>query len=136
MIPLMIQNALLHKKLPIYGDGGQIRDWIYVVDNCIAIDLVFNKGKLGHVYNIGGNCEMQNIDLVKLIIKLIRKETKDPYINMELIMHVTDRLGHDRRYAVDYNKIKNELGWEPKVKFEEGMVQTINWYLANRDLIK
>lgn len=136
LIPLMIQNALEHKPLPVYGDGGQIRDWLYVLDNCKAIDLVFENGKPGQAYNIGGNCEMRNINLVKTIIKLLQEETQDPDINENLISYVADRLGHDRRYAIDYSKIKNELGWEPEVKFEDGIIQTIRWYLSNEKWLK
>ena len=128
LIPLMISNALENKKLPIYGDGKNIRDWLHVYDHCSAIDLVLHKGKLGEVYNIGGHNEKQNIDIVKLILKALDKEES-------LIEFVTDRLGHDRRYAIDSSKIVNELGWSPKYTFETGIVETINWYLDNQDWI-
>ena len=134
LIPLIIQNALLHKQLPVYGNGKQIRNWLYVDDNCEAIDLVFNTGTFGQIYNIGGNCEMQNINLIKLIIKLINKKTNDPHITNKLISHVTDRLGHDKRYALDCTKIKIELGWKPKMKFQDGLIKTINWYIINQNL--
>lgn len=126
LIPLMISNALENKKLPIYGDGKNIRDWLHVLDHCRAIDLVLHKGKIGEVYNIGGNNEIQNIDLVKLILKTLNKDES-------LINFVEDRLGHDRRYAIDSSKIQKELGWKPKYSFNEGIKETINWYLNNRD---
>jgi len=133
LIPLMIHNALNHKELPVYGDGKQIRDWLYVEDHCKAIDLVFEKGKSGEVYNIGGHNEKENIEIVKLIITYLQEKTKDKEINETLIKHVKDRLGHDRRYAIDPTKIKNELGWEPETKFEEGIKRTIDWYLENKE---
>jgi len=136
LIPLMIHNALNHKELPIYGDGKQIRDWLYVEDHCKAIDLVFEKGKSGEVYNIGGHNEKENIEIVKLIINYLQEKTKDKEINESLIKHVKDRLGHDRRYAIDPTKIKNELGWEPETKFEQGIKQTIDWYLENQEWMK
>lgn len=123
LIPLMIINALKNKPLPIYGDGKQIRDWIYVKDHCIAIDVVLEKGKNGEVYNIGGNNEEENIQIVKIILSKLGK-------NEKLIKHVTDRLGHDRRYALDNSKINNELGWEPTYKFEDGIDETIKWYMS------
>lgn len=132
LIPLMITNALEHKELPVYGDGKQIRDWLYVQDHCKAIDLVFEKGKLGEVYNIGGNNERENIFIVKKVIEILRELTNDEGINEGLIKHVKDRPGHDRRYAIDASKIKRELGWEPEVSFEEGLRKTIKWYLDNR----
>lgn len=128
LIPLMISNALEDKKLPIYGDGKNIRDWLHVYDHCSAIDLVLHKGKLGEVYNIGGHNEKQNIEIVKLILKALDKDES-------LIEFVTDRLGHDRRYAIDSSKIVNELGWTPKYTFETGIVETINWYLDNQEWI-
>jgi len=133
LIPLMIHNALNHKELPVYGDGKQIRDWLYVEDHCKAIDIVFEKGKSGEVYNIGGHNEKENIEIVKLIINYLQEKTKDNEINEGLIKHVKDRLGHDRRYAIDPTKIKNELGWEPETKFEQGIKQTIDWYLDNQE---
>jgi dTDP-glucose 4,6-dehydratase len=125
LIPLMIMNLLNNKKLPVYGDGKQVRDWLYVLDHCEAIDVVLNKGKIGEVYNIGGNNEMENIEIVKLLIKHLNKSE-------DMIEYVKDRLGHDRRYAIDASKIKNELGWEPKYKFENALPLTIKWYLDNK----
>ena len=128
LIPLMINNALKDKPLPVYGDGKNIRDWLYVEDHCEAIWTVLNNGKSGEVYNIGGNSEMQNIEIVKLILDHLDK----PY---SLIRFVEDRLGHDRRYAIDATKIKNELGFEPKYKFEDKIKDTIDWYLENKEWI-
>jgi dTDP-glucose 4,6-dehydratase len=136
LIPLMIHNALNHKELPVYGDGKHVRDWLYVEDHCKAIDLVFEKGKSGEVYNIGGHNEKENIEIVKLIINYLQEKTKDKDINESLIKHVKDRLGHDRRYAIDPTKIKNELGWEPETRFEDGIKQTIDWYLENQEWMK
>jgi dTDP-glucose 4,6-dehydratase len=136
LIPLMIHNALNHKELPVYGDGKHVRDWLYVEDHCKAIDLVFEKGKSGEVYNIGGHNEKENIEIVKLIITYLQEKTKDKEINETLIKHVKDRLGHDRRYAIDPTKIKNELGWEPETRFEEGIKKTIDWYLDNQEWMK
>ena len=127
-IPLMISNALENKKLPVYGDGKNIRDWLHVHDHCVAIDLVLHEGKIGEVYNIGGNNEKQNIDIVKLILKELGKDES-------LIEFVTDRLGHDRRYAIDSTKIQNELGWTPSYTFERGIKETIQWYLDNIDWV-
>ncbi|NUU97771.1 dTDP-glucose 4,6-dehydratase [Marinitoga sp. 1138] len=133
LIPLMINNALNHKELPVYGDGKQIRDWLYVTDHCRAIDLVFEKGKNGEVYNIGGHNEKENIYIVKKIIEILREKTGDKQINENLITHVKDRLGHDRRYGIDPTKIKEELGWEPEIMFDEGIEKTIEWYLNNKE---
>lgn len=133
LIPLMIHNALNHKELPVYGDGKQIRDWLYVEDHCKAIELVFERGRSGEVYNIGGHNEKENIEIVKIIIEYLQEKTKDEKINEGLIKHVKDRLGHDRRYAIDPTKIKEELGWEPETKFEEGIKRTIDWYLENKE---
>ena len=130
LIPLMINNARNHKPLPVYGDGLQIRDWLYVRDHCKAIDMVANGGKIGEVYNIGGHNERTNIFIVKTIIAQLRERLGDPDINETLIAHVTDRLGHDRRYGIDPTKIKNDLGWFPETPFEKGIVLTIDWYLA------
>ncbi len=124
MIPLMIVNALNNKVLPVYGNGENIRDWLYVEDHCIAIDMIIHKGKLGEVYNIGGHNERTNLEVVKTIIKELGK--KDDLIN-----YVTDRPGHDMRYAIDATKIKNELGWKPTTDFEAGIKKTIKWYLEN-----
>lgn len=126
LIPLMISNALEDKKLPVYGDGKNVRDWLHVYDHCQAIDLVLHDGKLGEVYNIGGNNEKQNIEIVKLILSQLDKDES-------LIEFVTDRLGHDRRYAIDSNKIQNDLGWIPKYSFDVGIEQTIQWYLDNQN---
>ena len=126
LIPLMISNALEDKELPVYGDGKNIRDWLHVYDHCTAIDLVLHKGKLGEVYNIGGHNEKENIEIVKLILKELGKSES-------LIKFVKDRLGHDRRYAIDSTKITEELGWKPKYTFETGIIETINWYLENQD---
>lgn len=121
LIPLMITNCKANKKLPLYGDGMQVRDWLYVEDHCSAIDTVLHKGKIGEVYNIGGNNEKANREIVKLVIDRLNKSE-------ELIEYVADRPGHDRRYAVDNSKITRELGWQPKYSFEEGIVHTIKWY--------
>ena len=125
LIPLMINNALHEKFLPVYGDGKQIRDWLHVHDHCRAIDTVVHKGKSGEIYNIGGNNEMENIEVVKLILHYLGKSEI-------LIQFVQDRLGHDRRYAIDHSKITTELGWTPIYTFEEGIEQTINWYIEKR----
>jgi len=126
LIPLMINNVLNNKKLPVYGDGKNIRDWLHVYDHCSAIDLVLHNGKIGEVYNIGGNNEKENIEIVKLILKFLEKSE-------DLIEYVEDRLGHDRRYAIDSTKIQEELGWKPKYTFEVGIKETIEWYLANKN---
>lgn len=131
LIPLMIINALSHKSLPVYGDGKHVRDWLYVVDHCRAIDLVYEKGILGEVYNIGGHTERENLFIVKKIIELLREKTGDQEINESLIHHITDRPGHDRRYAIDPGKIQ-QLGWRPKMTFNEGLEKTIQWYLDNK----
>jgi len=133
LIPLMINNALHHKSLPVYGDGKQIRDWLYVDDHCRAIELVLEKGRVGEVYNIGGNNERFNIDIVHLVIRILREETGDDKINDSLITFVNDRPGHDRRYAIDSTKIQQELGWKPRVSFEDGIRSTIRWYLDHKD---
>ena len=129
LIPLMIHNALQHKPLPVYGDGKQVRDWLYVTDHCRAIDAVMRRGKPGEIYNVGGHNEQYNIDIVRLIIQLLREETGDAGIDETLISHVRDRPGHDRRYAIDPAKIRGELGWQPEVTFEDGIRSTIRWYL-------
>lgn len=126
LIPLMIANCLNDKPLPVYGEGLNVRDWLYVEDHCKAIDLVIHKGRVGEVYNIGGHNEMRNIDIVRLICKELNKPES-------LITHVTDRKGHDMRYAIDPTKIHNELGWLPETKFEDGIKKTITWYLENRE---
>lgn len=129
LIPLMINNCLKGKDLPIYGDGMQVRDWLHVSDHCSAIDTVLHKGKDGEVYNIGGNNEKANIQIVKLIIGTLGKSEG-------LIKYVKDRPGHDRRYAIDNTKITTELGWEPAYTFEQGMKETIQWYLENTKWIE
>ncbi len=124
LIPLMIIRALHDESLPVYGDGLNVRDWLYVEDHCKAIDLIIHNGKVGEVYNVGGHNEMANIDIVKLILKELGKSE-------DLITYVTDRAGHDRRYAIDPTKIHNDLGWLPETKFADGIVKTIKWYLEN-----
>jgi len=124
LIPLMIINSLNNKKLPVYGDGMNVRDWIYVIDHNRAIDLVFEKGRTGEVYNIGASNEMQNIKIIQLILQHLKKSDS-------LIEYVKDRLGHDRRYAIDSTKIQTEFGWKPKFTFEEAIQFTIDWYLQN-----
>ena len=125
LIPLMIANALADKPLPVYGNGENVRDWLYVEDHCRAIDLIIQNGKVGEVYNVGGHNEMKNIDIVKLICKELGKPES-------LITYVTDRKGHDMRYAIDPAKIHRELGWLPETKFEDGIKKTIKWYLEHK----
>jgi dTDP-glucose 4,6-dehydratase len=146
LIPLTITNILAGKDIPVYGDGLNVRDWLYVDDHCRAIDLILHKGQVGEIYNVGGNNELQNIDLVKLICKstdekmtetdeLLQRFPKSPAANGKtadmLITYVEDRLGHDRRYAIDIDKINNELGYSPLESFETGIQKTIDWYFAN-----
>ncbi|MFV0497914.1 MAG: dTDP-glucose 4,6-dehydratase [Candidatus Fimivivens sp.] len=126
LIPLMIHNCTQNRALPVYGDGMQIRDWLYVADHCSAIDTVLCKGRNGEVYNIGGNNEKANIEIVRLILARMGKDAS-------LIEHVQDRPGHDRRYAIDNTKITSELGWSPRYTFDTGMAQTIDWYLENQE---
>jgi len=126
LIPLVITNLLEGKKIPVYGDGLQVRDWLFVSDHCEAIDLIISKGKIGETYCIGGNAEKTNIDIVKKIIELLKQ-------GEEMIEYVKDRPGHDRRYAIDFSKIKSELGWQPRTSFEDGMKQTVEWYKANEN---
>ena len=126
LIPLMIVNCLYDKPLPVYGKGLNVRDWLYVEDHCRAIDLIIHEGRVGEVYNVGGHNEMRNIDIVKLICKLLEKPES-------LISYVTDRKGHDMRYAIDPMKIHNELGWLPETKFEDGIKKTVQWYLEHRE---
>ena len=125
LIPLMIANALYDKELPVYGKGENIRDWLYVEDHCSAIDLIIHKGRVGEVYNIGGHNEKTNLEVVKIILKELNKSES-------LIKYVTDRPGHDMRYAIDPTKIHTELGWLPATKFEDGIKKTIKWYLDNK----
>ena len=157
LIPLIINNILSGKSLPVYGEGTNVRDWLYVEDHCKAIDMVVREGREGEVYNVGGHNEMKNIDIVKLTIKTIhnmmaadkelrkvlKKQIKDAngdidisWINDSLITHVADRLGHDKRYAIDPTKIKNELGWYPETKFADGIVKTIKWNLEHREWVE
>ena len=126
LIPLMIANALADKELPVYGKGENVRDWLYVEDHCSAIDLIIHKGRVGEVYNIGGHNEKTNLEVVKIILKELSKSE-------DLIRYVTDRPGHDMRYAIDPTKIHNELGWLPETKFEDGIKKTIKWYLDNKE---
>ncbi|MBK8600731.1 MAG: dTDP-glucose 4,6-dehydratase [Flavobacterium sp.] len=134
LIPLLINNILHSKPLPVYGDGKYTRDWLYVIDHAIAIDLVFHQGKNHETYNIGGFNEWQNIDLVRLLCqKMDEKIGKEEGTSAQLITFVKDRPGHDLRYAIDASKINKELGWKPSVTFEEGLSQTIDWYLNNRN---
>lgn len=126
LIPLMIANCLADKPLPVYGEGLNVRDWLYVDDHCSAIDKIIHNGKNGEVYNVGGHNEMKNIDIVKLICKELGKDES-------LITYVTDRKGHDLRYAIDPTKIHNDLGWLPETKFEDGIKKTIKWYLDNKN---
>lgn len=137
LIPLFINNIIHKKPLPVYGDGKYTRDWLYVKDHARAIDTVFHKGKDHETYNIGGFNEWQNIELVKLLCRLMDKKLGNPEGTSEqLIAYVKDRPGHDRRYAIDATKIKSELGWTPSVTFEEGLAETIDWYLANQEWLK
>lgn len=137
LIPLFINNIIQKKPLPVYGDGLYTRDWLFVKDHAAAIDLVFHKGKTHETYNIGGHNEWKNIDLVKLLCELMDKKLGRPRGESEkLIAYVKDRPGHDRRYAIDASKIGRELGWKPSVTFEEGLSQTIDWYLENTEWLK
>ena len=157
LIPLIIKNILEGKKLPVYGDGSNVRDWLYVEDHCKAIDLVLHQGRAGHIYNVGGHNEKTNLEIVKLTIRTIRQlmeehpayrtvlkkqernaqgEISIDWINDELITFVKDRLGHDQRYAIDPSKIQRELGWYPETCFEEGIVKTIRWYLEHQDWVE
>ena len=136
LIPLIINNTLQGKKLPVYGDGKNVRDWLYVMDHAKAIDMVCEKGRLGEKYNIGGHNERQNIQIVKTIIQTIAEMLPDSdprkaHVNEDLITYVTDRKGHDRRYAIAPDKIRNEIGWEPETMFEDGIRLTIKWYFEH-----
>jgi dTDP-glucose 4,6-dehydratase len=134
LIPLFINNIRNSKPLPVYGKGDNIRDWLYVIDHARAIDTVYHNGKLGETYNIGGFNEWTNIDLIKVICKVMDLALSNPEGTSEkLITYVTDRAGHDHRYAIDANKIMQELGWKPSLQFEEGIEKTITWYLNNED---
>jgi len=138
LIPLVIQRALAGESLPVYGDGKQVRDWLYVADHCEAIRTVLAKGRVGETYNVGGNAERENIEVVRTICRLLdqRRPRPDGQPHEVLITHVTDRPGHDRRYAIDASKLKNELGWEPKYSFEQGIAATVDWYLAHQDWVR
>lgn len=129
LIPLMIKNALEEKSLPVYGKGENVRDWLYVEDHCVAIDLIIRKGKVGEVYNIGGHNEKTNLEVVKIILKELNKPES-------LITYVADRLGHDLRYAIDPAKMQQQLNWQPTTTFEEGIKKTIKWYLENQKWVK
>lgn len=134
LIPLFINNIRHGKPLPVYGKGENVRDWLYVVDHARAIDLIFHKGKIADTYNIGGFNEWKNIDLIRVIIKTVDRLLGNPAGTSEkLITYVTDRAGHDLRYAIDSTKLKNELGWEPSLQFEEGIEKTVAWYLDNQE---
>jgi dTDP-glucose 4,6-dehydratase len=138
LIPLIINNALNGKDLPVYGDGKNVRDWLYVVDHCEAILQVLQKGRVGETYNVGGNSEKQNIEVVQTICDILDEKVEpleDGQPRRSLIKYVKDRAGHDRRYAIDASKIKNELGWQPSVQFDEGIRVTVDWYLNNTEWI-
>lgn len=134
LIPLAINNIKNNRPIPIYGKGENVRDWLYVEDHASAIDVIFNKGKLGETYNIGGNNEWTNIDLIHLLCKIMdEKLGREAGTSAKLITYVKDRAGHDLRYAIDSSKLKRELGWEPSLTFEEGLPKTVDWYLANEE---
>ncbi|MCB9230189.1 MAG: dTDP-glucose 4,6-dehydratase [Bacteroidia bacterium] len=136
LIPLFISNILQSKPLPVYGTGSNVRDWLWVVDHCSAIDVIFHQGKDGETYNIGGKNEWQNIELIKVLCQLMDEKTgQKPGTAARLITYVTDRAGHDFRYAIDASKLERELGWSPSVTFEEGLSKTIDWYLANAEWV-
>ena len=134
LIPLFINNIRQRKPLPVYGKGENVRDWLYVVDHARAIDVIFHNGKIADTYNIGGFNEWKNIDIIHVIIKTVDRLLGNPEgHSLSLITYVTDRMGHDLRYAIDSNKLKNELGWEPSLQFEEGIEKTVQWYLDNQE---
>jgi dTDP-glucose 4,6-dehydratase len=134
LIPLFINNILQNKPLPVYGKGENVRDWLYVEDHARAIDRIFHEGRMGDTYNIGGFNEWKNIDLIRVIIKVVdRLLQREEGASEKLITYVTDRAGHDLRYAIDASKLKNELGWQPSLQFEEGIEKTVRWYLENQD---
>lgn len=133
LIPLFINNIRNRKPLPVYGKGENVRDWLYVIDHARAIDLIFHKGQIADTYNIGGFNEWKNIDLIKVLIKTVDRLLGNPEgYSLDLITYVTDRAGHDLRYAIDSTKLKTELGWEPSLQFEEGIEKTVRWYLDNQ----
>ncbi len=137
LIPLFINNIKNNQSLPVYGDGKYTRDWLYVIDHAMAIDLIFHKGKPGGTYNIGGFNEWKNIDLIQLLCKIMdEKLGREKGTSEKLITYITDRPGHDRRYAIDSTKISQELGWKPSVNFEEGLEKTVDWYLANEEWLQ
>ncbi|CAM1339459.1 dTDP-glucose 4,6-dehydratase [Tenacibaculum aestuarii] len=137
LIPLFINNICNNKPLPVYGKGDNVRDWLFVNDHARAIDVIFHKGKLGDTYNIGGFNEWKNIDLIRVLIKTVDKLLgREEGASEKLITYVTDRSGHDYRYAIDSSKLKNELGWEPSLQFEDGIEKTVKWYLENEDWLK
>jgi dTDP-glucose 4,6-dehydratase len=138
LIPLVIAKALAGEPLPVYGDGKQVRDWLFVTDHCEAIRTVLARGRVGETYNVGGNAEKQNIEVVKAICALLdqRRPRDDGKPRESQIAYVADRPGHDRRYAIDASKLRDELGWEPKYTFERGIAETIDWYLANQDWVQ
>ena len=125
----MVERALKNEPLPVYGDGKNVRDWLYVKDHCRAVDMILRNGKIGEIYNIGGNSEMSNIEIVKTILDILGKPDS-------LITYVKDRPGHDRRYAINSEKLQNQLGWKPKTNFSEGIQKTIKWYCENPDWLK
>jgi dTDP-glucose 4,6-dehydratase len=135
LIPLIILNCMTAKPIPVYGDGMNIRDWIYVEDHCRGIDMVAANGREGEIYNIGGNNERTNIEIVKMIIEYI-KNNYDNSVREDLIKYVKDRIGHDRRYGIDASKIRKELGWQPETLFEHGIKKTIDWYFENKEWIE
>jgi dTDP-glucose 4,6-dehydratase len=133
LLPLFINNIVNMKPLPVYGKGENVRDWLYVIDHAKAIDLIYHKGETGETYNIGGHNEWKNIDLIKVLCKIMDKKLgREPGTSETLITYVKDRAGHDLRYAIDATKIKMELGWVPSLQFEEGLDKTIDWYLSNK----
>ena len=137
LIPLMINNIINNKPLPVYGKGENVRDWLFVKDHARAIDVIYHRGRVGEVYNIGGNNEWKNIDLVHLLCEVMdRKLKRDPGTSAGLITYVTDRPGHDLRYAIDSSKLQTELGWQPSVDFPTGLDQTVDWYLANAEWLR
>ncbi|WP_119717244.1 dTDP-glucose 4,6-dehydratase [Cognatilysobacter tabacisoli] len=138
LIPLVIAKALAGEPLPVYGDGKQVRDWLFVTDHCEAIRTVLAKGRVGETYNVGGNSEKQNIEVVQAICALLdeRRPREDGKPRASQIAYVADRPGHDRRYAIDASKLRDELGWEPKYTFERGIAETVDWYLANQDWVR
>ncbi|HET6783913.1 MAG TPA: GDP-mannose 4,6-dehydratase, partial [Pseudoxanthomonas sp.] len=138
LIPLIIARALAGEPLPVYGDGKNVRDWLYVSDHCAAIRTVLEKGRPGETYNVGGDAERQNIEVVEAICRLLdeRRPRADGKPRASQIAYVTDRPGHDRRYAIDASKLQNELGWAPQYTFEKGIAQTVDWYLENQAWVK